>query len=144
MITMPDSMTLMVAFFHESDHFARARELREALEQFETLMPERIESRILSRLPSEERAPRGWSRLQRFATPKEAGFHGLGWERTQPESGELSDWVGFGWWCLGKRDYLLDPRDDPGSPSRWIGWWKPGTGHLSAEETRLFDQVRAI
>jgi hypothetical protein len=142
MMTMPDAMTLMVAFFHENDHLARARELREALDQFETRMPERIEGRILSRLPTEERAPRGWSRVQRYAS-KEARFHGLGWERNRPDSGELMDWVGFGWWSSAKHEYLLDPRDSGGEPCRWIGWWKPATEHLSAEETGLFDQVRA-
>jgi hypothetical protein len=202
-----------LVYLNENDHLARARELREALDQFETRMPERIEGRILSKLATEARAPKGWSRFQRFSTPKDAGFHGLGWERYRSDSGELTDWVGFGertqpsaslrqasssssisqycnkgsrradgtvartvsrvsfsnlqmctewpswtkstgtriskssplrvWWCLGKHDYLLVPRDAPGSPCRWIGWWKPGTEHLSAEETRLFGQVRA-
>jgi hypothetical protein len=143
MIMMPNSMTSMVGFFHESDHFARARELREALDQFETRMPERIEGRMMSRLPTETRAPNGWSRFRRFPTPREAGFYGLGWERHRPDSEELTDWVGFGWWCLSKHDYLLDPRDDPATPCRWIGWWRPGTEHLSAEEQRLFDEIRA-
>jgi hypothetical protein len=141
---MPDSMPLMVAFFHETDHLARARELREALDQFETRMPERIEARILSGLPPEERAPRGWSRFQHIATPKKGCFYGLGWDRNQPDSGELTDWVGFGWWYRGEHEFLLNPRDHPGSPCRWIGWWKPGTEHLSAGDTRLFDEIRAI
>jgi hypothetical protein len=141
---MPDGMALMVAFFHESDHLARARELREALDQFETRMPERIEGRILSRLPLEERAPSGWSRFQRFSTPREAGFHGLGWERHRPGSGDLTDWVGFGWWYLGKHDYLLLPQDAPDTPCRWVGWWKPGTASRSAEETRMFNEARGI
>jgi hypothetical protein len=94
--------------------------------------------------PIEERAPSGWSRLEPFPTPRDSGFYGLGWERRRQGSEELTDWVGFGWWCLGKHDYLLDPRDRPGNPCRWIGWWKPGTEHLSAEETRLFDQARTI
>ena len=140
---MPDAMTLMVAFFHENDHLACARDLREALDQFETRMPERIEGRILSKLPTEARGPKGWRRFQRFPTPKDAGFHGLGWERYRSDSGELTDWVGFGWWCLGKHDYLLVPRDAPGNPCRWVGWWKPGVEPQSAEENRLFDQVRA-
>jgi hypothetical protein len=76
--------------------------------------------------------------------PPRFWFYGLGWERRRQGSEELTDWVGFGWWCLGKHDYLLDPRDRPGNPCRWIGWWKPGTEHLSAEETRLFDQARTI
>jgi hypothetical protein len=118
-------------------------ELREALDQFETRMPERIEERILSKLPIEERAPHGWSRLQQFPTPRDSGFYGLGWERRRPDSGELTDWVGFGWWCLGKHDYLLVPRDAPGTPCRWVGWWKPGTESQSAEETRLFNRTRA-
>jgi hypothetical protein len=143
MITMPDSMTSMVGFFHESDHFARARELREALDQFETRMPERIEGRISSRLPTEARAPKGWSRFRRYSSPRDAGFYGFGWERHRP-AGELTDWVGFGWWYWGKHDYLLDPRDEPDSPCRWIGWWKPEIEHLSAEEIRLFEEIRAI
>jgi hypothetical protein len=67
---MPDAMTLMVAFFHENDHLARARELREALDQFEMRMPERSIERILSKLPIEERAPSGWSRLELFRPPE--------------------------------------------------------------------------
>jgi hypothetical protein len=137
-------MALMVAFFHENDHLARARELREALDQFETRMPERIEGRILSRLPIEERAPSGWSRFEPFPTPRDSGFYGLGWERRRQSSEELTDWVGFGWLWSGKHDYLLDPRDAPGYPCRWVGWWKPGTEPQSAEEARLFDQARAI
>jgi hypothetical protein len=141
---MPESMALMVAFFHESDHLVRARELREALDQFETRMPERIIQRILFKLPIEERAPSGWSGFQPFPTPGDSGFFGLGWERRRPGSEELTDWVGFGWWCLGKHDYLLVPQDAPGTPYRWVGWWKPGTESQSVEETRLFDEARAI
>ena len=57
---------------------------------------------------------------------------------------EATDWVGFGWWCLGKHDYLLVPRDAPGNPCRWVGWWKPGIEPQSAEETRLFGEALTI
>jgi dipeptidyl aminopeptidase/acylaminoacyl peptidase len=143
-MTMTDPMSRIVSFFHENGNLARSRELREALEEFETRMPERIRERILSKLPAEERAPTGWSRFQRFPDFKTAAFHGLGWERRAQDSGDLVEWVGFGWWHFGKHDYLLNPQDRPGHPCRWIGWWKPGVEDQSPEETQLFNKARNI
>jgi hypothetical protein len=144
MMMMADGMDLIVSFFHENGHFTRARELREALNEFETRMPERIRGRIMLRLPAEERAPADWSQFQWFEDFREAGFHGLGWERRARDSGDLMEWVGFGWYHEKKHDYLLDPQDQPRDPSRWVGWWKSGVEDRNAEETQLFDKACII
>jgi hypothetical protein len=141
---MADQMDMIVSFFHENSNLARARELREALDQFETRMPDRIGERVLSVLPADERAPAGWSRFQRFLQFRETAFHGLGWERRDGGSGALLDWVGFGWYCEKTHDYLLYPKDLPGDPSRWIGWWRTGVESQSAAEAHLFEQVRPV
>jgi hypothetical protein len=77
-------------------------------------------------MPAEERAPVGWSRFQRLQDFRDQCFHGLGWERRAHESGELVEWIGFGWYHWKNHDYLLDPPDDPDDPSRWIGWFRSG------------------
>jgi hypothetical protein len=141
---MSDPMDRIVSFFHENGNLARAREVREALDQFEARMPERIRDRILSNLPVEECSPTGWTRFQRFADFRTAAFHGLGWERRRQGSGELVDWVGFGWWYLGKHDYLLNPQDRPFNPCRWIGWWRPDLEDQSPEEIQLFRKACTI
>jgi hypothetical protein len=63
MMAMTDPMDQIADFFRKNNNLARARELREALNEFEMRMPERIEERILSRLPAEECAPAGWGRF---------------------------------------------------------------------------------
>jgi hypothetical protein len=113
---MHDGIDQIIAFFHEDGHLTRARELREALNQFETRMPERIRDRILSKLPTGERSPTGWSRFQRFQDSRESGFHGLGWERRARDSGKLMEWVGFGWYHERNRDYLSNPQINRTTP----------------------------
>jgi hypothetical protein len=141
---MPDSMDQIVAFFHENGHFTRSRNLREALNEFETRMPERIRDRIFSRLPADERAPIGWSRFQRLPDFRRTGFHGLGWERRAQGPGDLTEWVGFGWYHETNQDYLSNPQDQPRDPNRWVGWWRAGVEHQSPEESQLFDRACAL
>jgi hypothetical protein len=137
-MTVTDQMDRIVSFFHENDNFSRARELREALDQFEIRMPDRVCNRILSRLPAEERAPASWRCFQRLSDFRETGFYGLGWERRADGSEELMEWIGFAWYHARDHDYLLNPQDDPLDPARWIGWSKSDLEHHSVEEEHAY------
>ena len=86
-VMMTDSMTLMVAFFHENDHLARARALREALDQFETRMPERIEGRICPNCRPRHAPRRAGVDFNAFRPPETPAFTAWAGNATGPDSG---------------------------------------------------------